>query len=78
MSGKRGRTSKSMAFDFDTWMENKECMKGMGFDPNGWGEESRYVEDAVRLKNALVKAGKWVPFEEVDIEHTQIKSSRRR
>jgi len=70
------RTSRSLTFDADTFKEIEDCMKGLGFDPNGWGEESRYVEDAVKLKNALVKAGKWVPFEEVDIEHTVIKSKR--
>ena len=72
------RVQKSCVFDFETFKDIEDCMTALNIPPDGWGEESRYIEDAVKLKNALVKAGKWIPAEEVDIKGTQIKSLKRR
>ena len=68
------RTQRSLTFYPDTLRETEKCMEALNINPDGWGEEAKYVEDAVRIKNMLVLAGKWIPAEEIDIKRTQIKA----
>jgi hypothetical protein len=47
-------------------------MKESGEDPEERGAKIKYIVDAVRFKNGLVKAGKWVPAEAVDFSTCKI------
>ena len=68
------KVPKSCTFEFETLKEINDCMTALNIPPDGWGERARYIEDAVKIKNMLVRAGKWIPAEEIDIKRTQIKA----
>ena len=50
----------------DVYADLIKRMKESGEDPEERGAKIKYIVDAVRFKNGLVKAGKWVPAEAVD------------
>ena len=52
-----------------------ELIKGMnkiGEDPDARGAISRYIEDAILLKNGFVGAGKWIPSDMVDFRASKL------
>ncbi len=44
----------------------------IGDDPEERGAKKNFIIDAIRLKNGLVKVGKWVPAEAVDFKSCKI------
>jgi len=60
----------------DTDDELIKGMKQIGEDPDGRGAISRYIEDAILLKNGLVKAGKWIPADMVDFRASKLSEKK--
>lgn len=56
----------------DVYRNLIDRMKENGEDPEERGAKIKYIVDAVRFKNGLVKAGKWVPAEAVDFKTCKI------
>ena len=62
----------TITLEYETYTGVFECMKELGENPDERGSIPRYIEDAIKFKNALVKLGKWVPSDSVDFKATKI------
>lgn len=60
------------SMDFDVYAEMREMIKLMGEDPDARGMQSRYIEDAIKGKNKLVKVHKWVPADDINSEKAKL------
>jgi hypothetical protein len=58
--------------DFDVYAEMREMIKLMGEDPDARGMQSRYIEDAIKGKNKLVKNHKWIPADDINPEKAKL------
>jgi len=67
------RPSYTLTCEFDLMAETRELIKHMGDDPDARGVTSRYIEDAIRVKNMLIKANKWVPAEDIDPKKVKLR-----
>jgi hypothetical protein len=56
----------------DVYADLIERMQENGDDPAERGAKVKYIVDAIRIKNGLVKAGKWVPAEGIDFRNCKI------
>ena len=66
------KTTLSMSIDIEVYKDIQTRMKDIGEDPDKRGAMSEYIEDAIKFKNSLIKAGKWVPSDSVDFDRVKI------
>lgn len=62
----------TITLEYETYTNIHECMKAIGENPDERGTIPRYIEDAIKFKNAMVKLNKWVPSDSVDFKATKI------
>lgn len=56
----------------DVYADMIKRINEIGDDPEERGAKKNYIVDAIRLKNGLIKVGKWVPSEAVDFRGCKI------
>jgi hypothetical protein len=50
----------------------REIIKKAGEDPDATGAQAHYIEDAIKAKNMLMKAHKWVPADNINAEKAKL------
>jgi hypothetical protein len=58
--------------DIDVYIEMREIIKKAGEDPDATGAQAHYIEDAIKAKNMLMKAHKWVPADNINAEKAKL------
>lgn len=66
------KTTRTITMEHDTYNEMVDTMKEMGENPEERGSMAKYIEDAIKFKNGLVKANKWVPADTIDFSKVKI------